>query len=223
VEWNLLGNVATPSTIPYQALMLYAGYHTITAYNRENETVTVSPPNENIRDDLLDNIMLRFISGTGLPNEHVKSCQELVGSMFNGADAAFVEYKVNCLLAHCPHQLLKQNKALESTYNVLLTGLLKAGVSGPNCPHVTYLGNELSTNRGDIEMAMVDSDRNIAVVLEIKLEQSVKKGMEQLEEKNFALKFEGYADVIFFSINFSQSRHATVGMKAVKVKGKWVE
>ncbi len=223
VELDELENIATPSTIPYQALMLYAGYHTITAYNRENQTVTVSPPNENIRDSLFKNIMLRFTSGTGLPNEHVKSCQELVGLMFNGAAAAVVEYKVNGLLAHCPHQLLKRNKALESTYNVLLTGLLKAGVSGPNCPHVTYVGNELSTNHGDIEMAMVDSDRNIAVVLEIKLKQSVKKGMEQLEEKNFALKFQGYADIIFFSINFSQSRHATVGMKAVKVKGKWVE
>ena len=143
--------------------------------------------------------------------------------MFNGADAAVVEYQVNCLLAHCPHQLLRQNRALESTYNVFLTGLLKCGVSGPNCQHVSFLGNELSTNRGDIEMAMVDSNRNIAVVLEIKLEQSVEKGMEQLEEKNFALKVQRCTDIICFSINISQDRRATVGMKAVKVKGKWVE
>ena len=89
--------------------------------------------------------------------------------------------------------------------------------------HVSFLGNKLSTNSGDIEMAMVDSNRNIAVVLEIKLEQSVEKGMEQLEEKNFALKFRHCTDILLFSINISRDSCATVGMKAVKVKGKWVE
>jgi hypothetical protein len=72
-------------------------------------------------------------------------------------------------------------------------------------------------------MAMVDSVRRMAVVLEIKLEQSVKKGMDRLKEKNFALKFQGYVDVIFVSINFSHTRRATVGIKAVKVKGECVE
>jgi hypothetical protein len=91
ISLRALTKKLAPDSIPYQALMYYTGYSTITAYNDHiTNIVTLAPPNSSIAEELLDGIG-DAIRNREIVDEDLRLAKSLVGAMFEG-----VKGKTNC-------------------------------------------------------------------------------------------------------------------------------
>jgi hypothetical protein len=214
ISLRTLTTKLTPNSIPYEALMYYAGYSTIIAYDHKTNMVTLAPPNDSITEELLDGIDDAFRSQE-VVNEDLGLAKSLVGAMFGGAQGLEKLHRLlNKVLALYPHQLLKQNKALESTYNVLFSSWFKLGCHGP----YEYLDNEWSTSTGDIEFAIADKEAKVVCIGEFKFNPSAAVALNQVREKGFKNKFPHYYRAILVGINVSSSsRQVDVSVEEVNL------
>jgi hypothetical protein len=96
------------------------------------------------------------------------------------------------------HQLLRYHK--EAIFNLLFSNLFRCGCDGKN---YEYLGNELSTTTGDIELAMKHLPSNTVCIVEYKLDRSAATAIKQIKDKNFPMRYRD-SNVILVGIQASK-------------------
>ena len=203
-----LDSISTPSELSYQCLMYYAGYSTIRGYNHETGMVTLAPPNDSIGQNVMK-VIAQTIFKVSVDNKDLELARELVNEIFStehdeGQQVKALERILNDVVLLFPWQLLKTSKALESTYNVMLTSFLRLG-----CLDHTYIGNEVSVSTGDMECAIESKDKAVVAILEYRLCNSALVAMNQMKRKRFADRFQDKA-VIFVAINITKDRTVQV-------------
>jgi hypothetical protein len=100
---------------------------------------------------------------------------------------------------------------LQSTYNVLFSCFFRLGCSDK----YTYQNNEISTNSGDLELAILDQTSKTACLCKFKLKKTVQIAMDQMKEKNFRLRFHGFK-ILYVAINITEKRKAEVLVEECK-------
>ena len=200
---------STPSELSYQCLMYYAGYSTICGYDHKTGMVTLAPPNDSIGRNVMEAIE-ETIFKSEVDNEDVVLARKLVKEIFSTKhdnvvqQAQEVEWILNEVMFLFPWQLLKDNKYLESTYNVMFSSFLRLGCSGHR-----YLGNEISCRAGDIECAIEKKDRSVVAIFEFKRHRSALVAMNQMKDKRFANYFRN-REIIHVAINIKEDRNVEV-------------
>jgi Holliday junction resolvase-like predicted endonuclease len=208
-----------PHKIEHVALMLYAGYLTIRAYNRETGMLTVGPPNASIKEHLLGVIAETLTFKTGkMPHLYRQLARQLVQAMFN-ASIGGVEAYLSSIVAIYPHQMWKKDvrakdiakaKGLQSTYNVMFSTWLEFGTRGNQ-----FVDRESSKSEGDIDLVMIDSRTLTVCLVEFKVGHSAEKALRQIREKNFRARYPAYK-AILVGINITEKRRVEVAMEVEK-------
>ena len=219
-----LQSISTPSNLSIECLMYYAGYSTICNYNRDSNQVTLTPPNASIGRNVMKEIS-NTISRGKVDNEDLLLARELVKEIFSEVyhhqdggsgdgsvlqrHAEAVTTIMNRIVLLFPHQLLRNNRTLESTFNVMFSSFLRLG-----CSDHRYLGKELSTSTGDIECAIESANGKVVAIFEFKNRQSVHIAMDQIKSKGFA-KVHRKEKTILVAINVTEQMAAEVLIEIV--------
>jgi hypothetical protein len=191
--------------------MYYAGYYTLKAYNHETTLITLSAPNESILSDVINGILKSLHITSEEFGTVIVMARDLVSTIFNGNNDEGARKKVqehfNAALAKVAWQLLKTSPHVESTYNAYLSLWLRVGCT----QEYEYLGNEISTNTGDMELAIRCARTQTVCIVEYKFDKSTSVALKQIKEKRFKDSFPGFR-VICLGINITKDRRAEVGV-----------
>jgi hypothetical protein len=196
----LLRQSCKPENLPYRSLMYYAGYTTIKSYDHSTNMVSLGPPNESIFGDIFPQIMDAMRAD--VPNEYRELTRELVETMFEGkSKEKDLGTLLNQALANVPHQLLRQNQVLESTYNVFFSTIIQLGCYYP----IEYKGGEISFSRGDIELVLEDKLSNTVTIIEFKAKKSTQSALSGIIKRGHYLKYPK-RKLIFVGINITKDK-----------------
>jgi hypothetical protein len=212
----------TPDAISFEGLLYYAGYSTIRAYDRETGVITLAPPNESIRSQLLKAISKELRDGDA-DNNHRAFAKSLVVAMFGGTKQKHrLQELFNMFVALFPHQSIKKDggepdlqssKGLEAAYNVLFSAWLMQG------EHDQYkrIDNEISSNQGDIDLAWENRADGTICLIEFTVNRSTDDALQQMKKKGFNRTFPWSKKLIYVGVNITKNREVEVGIEEVAV------
>ena len=208
IEVKKLQLMSTPSSIPYESLMFYAGYSTIKSYNHKTNMISLAPPNEVITKALIADIR-RIFKDRLLHNEDLILAQNLVEAVFKGSKNQYeIQELMNNMITLFPHQVLKQPN--EAAFNVMFTSFLRLGCR----EQYSFVGSEISTNRGDIEFVMKDEKTGTVCIFEMKYLKNTTVAREQIANQEFTRRYHGYK-IIVIGINITGERTAEVNVEEI--------
>jgi hypothetical protein len=176
-----MNNSHSPNNLSLESLMYFAGYLTIDRFDTQSRIFHMKVPNKSITDHLLLELelMLPDTIKEKLINDYLIHCQRFVEVLLdhklsNEEKQAILVDLLDTLIHLIPHQLLKSNKALESTYNVLFSSALRAGLK----KHQTII-NEKSVSGGDIDVILFDDKSHSSCIIEFKFNGDLGKAFHQ--------------------------------------------
>ncbi|HLB40420.1 MAG TPA: AAA family ATPase [Candidatus Babeliales bacterium] len=176
--------------IPLAALMMQAGYLTITQYHSERDSYSLGYPNHEVRQ-AADNCLLATLTLSDETQTKRIAEQLPVALQQHNLDLAIDLLKQ--LFAKVPYQL---HTKLESFYHSLLKMICDtAGIKN-------YA--EYPTSHGSIDLVLELSQ--VIYVIEVKFNQTPELALAQIETKQYYVPFMAqYKPIILWGINFKKT------------------
>jgi hypothetical protein len=187
---DVLNSIDPQSTNPIPVIY-QSGYLTIKDFDPEFEQYTLGFPNREVEDGFLRFLLPYYSSIDNIQTTSYIS--RFVKEIRTGQTDAFLK-RLSVLFADTPYELVKD---LENHYqNVLfiLTKLLGF-----------YVKAEYHTSEGRIDLLLQTDD--FTYVMEFKLDGTAEEALRQIEDKHYALPFEGDAHrkLVKVGVNFSSA------------------
>jgi hypothetical protein len=187
---DVLNSIDPQSTNPIPVIY-QSGYLTIKDFDPEFEQYTLGFPNREVEDGFLRFLLPYYSSIDNIQTTSYIS--RFVKEIRTGQTDAFLK-RLSVLFADTPYELVKD---LENHYqNVLfiLTKLLGF-----------YVKAEYHTSEGRIDLLLQTDD--FTYVMEFKLDGTAEEALRQIEDKHYALPFEGdvHRKLVKVGVNFSSA------------------
>jgi hypothetical protein len=187
---DVLNSIDPQSTNPIPVIY-QSGYLTIKDFDPEFEQYTLGFPNREVEDGFLRFLLPYYSSIDNIQTTSYIS--RFVKEIRTGQTDAFLK-RLSVLFADTPYELVKD---LENHYqNVLfiLTKLLGF-----------YVKAEYHTSEGRIDLLLQTDD--FTYVMEFKLDGTAEEALRQIEDKHYALPFEGDESrkLVKVGVNFSSA------------------
>ena len=161
-----LSDISETTQIDLAALMFQTGYLTIIAYNSVTNRYILGFPNEEVKRAFFETLIQHFAK---INPDLSSECQNALNT--RNLDLFF--HKIRSTMASFPYQLFI--KASESTYHGILLGIFKGmGLQAHG---------ERATNRGRIDI-VIETD-NTFYLIELKLDSTVEKALDQVGDKRY--------------------------------------
>jgi hypothetical protein len=190
VDADTLNSIDPQSDNPIPVIY-QSGYLTIRDYNPRFKSYTLGFPNQEVEEGFLNFLLPHYAR---IPSGQTAfQIMNFVQEVESGQTDAFLK-RLSVLFADTPYELVKD---LENHYqNVLfiLTKLLGF-----------YVKAEYHTSEGRIDLLLQTDD--FTYVMEFKLDGTAEEALRQIEDKHYALPFEGDAHrkLVKVGVNFSSA------------------
>lgn len=194
IDEEVVGRVAFESynveDLEVLPILFQTGYLTIKNYNPDFQLYTLSYPNKEVQDAMLQHLIGAYSHGEASKSAFIN--YRLYQALANRDNEEVINI-INQLFKNIPYQIFITNK--EAYYHSLVYLLFK------------YLGtqieSEISTVDGRID-AVVKTLQHIYII-EFKLDASAKVAMQQIKTKDYPAKYRDLMEqkIIALAINFS--------------------
>ena len=160
----------------YKALLLQAGYLTITRTEDDEQTFYLDYPNTEVRLGFVSNLV-NIYTGT---DSNINCMPSQLLSAFRAGDTDKAITLIKSIYASVPYNLETVNT--EANYHAMFHCMMKAVGAD--------LNSEVATNMGRIDSVLKLADH--IYVIEFKKDESVIKAMNQIKKKNYMQQYEAW-------------------------------
>ena len=186
---DLLG--VDPTAILYQA-----GYLTISDFDRRTKTVRLKVPNEEVKRGLFNDLLPLYVKPKG------STVKAMLDGIYNGIRDGRPEEMLKSLRAYfagIPYDLKMDNENNFHNAFYILTILIRLDAKA-----------EAHTSDGRIDL-LIETPEYVYVI-ELKYDASAEEALRQIEEKEYALRFEADGRKVFrIGVSFSSEKRRIEG------------
>lgn len=173
-------------------LLYQSGYLTIKDYNLHTDAYTLGIPNKEVRVGLMDNLLQTYTNKTASENSTLTL--QMYSSLSDGnMDELFRVLK--SYLSGIPYieangELTRKESFYETILYVIFSMMNR------------YVQTQVKTAQGRVDIVIESADT--IYVIELKIDASAKKAMEQIDSKDYMLPYSAYGkSLVKCGVNFS--------------------
>ena len=159
-----------------KALLLQAGYLTITKTEDDEQTLYLDYPNTEVRTGFVSNIV-NIYTGT---DSSINCMPSQLISAFRNGDTGKAITIIKSIYASVPYNL--ETAKIEANYHAMFHCMMKAAGAD--------LNSEVATNMDRIDSVLKLADH--IYVIEFKKDESITKAMNQIKKKNYMQQYEAW-------------------------------
>ena len=159
-----------------KALLLQAGYLTITKTEDDEQTLYLDYPNTEVRTGFVSNIV-NIYTGT---DSSINCMPSQLISAFRNGDTGKAITIIKSIYASVPYNL--ETAKVEANYHAMFHCIMKAAGAD--------LNSEVATNMDRIDSVLKLADH--IYVIEFKKDESITKAMNQIKKKNYMQQYEAW-------------------------------